>query len=160
MKLRNRRADDDDDDDLDLDNRWGMDNTAMQRAEIEEITEEEVVEEVFHDAEELLQGVELSDTEEAFHGFGGEELERALELQAMFGADDEEEASETEGAFHGFELEEVEKALELQAKFGADNDKDATEEVLGSEVSLSRRKNLSPKERRKRKAAAKARSGE
>ena len=103
---------------------------------------------------------EAIETEEAFHGFGLEEVERALELQAKFGANDEEEATETEEAFHGFELEEVEKALELQAKVGADNDKDATEEVLGSEVSLSRRKNLSPKERRKRKAAAKARSGE
>ena len=126
LELRNRQSEDDDND-LDLDNRWGMDDLAMQRGEIEEITEEDVVEEVFHDAEELVQGLELSETEEAFHGF---------------------------------ELEEVEKALELQAKFGADNDKDATEEVLGSEVSPSRRKNLSPKERRKRKAAAKARSGE
>ena len=159
MKLRNQRTDDYDDD-LDLDNRWGMDDIAMQRAEIEEITEENVVEEVFHDAEELIQGLELSDTEEAFHGFGEEERERALELQAKFGADNEEEATEMEEAFHGFELEEVERALELQAMFGVENDKDATEEVLGSEVSPNKRKNLSPKERRKRKAAAKARSGE
>ena len=131
MKLRNRRGDDDDDDDLDLDNRWGMDEIAMQRAEIEEITEditeEAVVEEIFHDAEELVQGLELSDTEEAFHGF---------------------------------DLEEVERALKLQAVFGTRNEMDVTEEVLESEVSPSRRKNLSPKERRKRKAAAKARSGE
>ena len=133
MKLRNRRGDDDDDDDLDLDNRWGMDEIATQRAEIEEITEEiteeDVVEEVFHDAE-----LELSDTEDAFHGF---------------------------------DLEEVERALKLQAEFGTGNEMDVTEEVLESEVSVlesevspSRRKNISPKERRKRKAAAKARSGE
>ena len=54
----------------------------------------------------------------------------------------------------------MERALELQAKFGADNEEEATEEVLGTEVSPSRRKNLSPKERRKRKAAAKARNGD
>ena len=131
----------------------------MQRAEIEEITEEEFVEEVFHDAEELVQGLELSETED-FHGFGVEEIERDLELEAKFGVDNEEEATETEEAFHGFGLEEVERALELQAKFGADNEKEATGEVLSSEVSPSRRKNLSPKERRKRKAAAKARNGD
>ena len=126
IKLRNRRTDDDDDD-LDLDNRWGMDVPAVQRAEIEEITEDDVVEEDFHDAEEIVQGLELSETEEAFHGFG---------------------------------LEEVERALELQAKFGADNEKEATEEVLGVEVPPIRRENLSPKERKKRKAAARARKGD
>ena len=46
-----------------LDNRWGMDDPAIQRAKIEEITEEDVVEEDFHDAEEIVQGLELSETE-------------------------------------------------------------------------------------------------
>ena len=109
---------------MDLDNRWGMDDPAIQRAEIVKIVEEDVVEEDFHDAEEMLHGRELSETEEAFHGFG---------------------------------LEEVEEALELQAMFKANNEEEVAEEVLETEVSPIRRENLSPKERRKRKAAARAR---
>ena len=71
-----------------------MDDPTIQRAEIEEIMEEDVVEEDFHDAEEIVQELESSGTQEAFHGFGLEEVEEALELQAMFRANNEEEVAE------------------------------------------------------------------
>ena len=99
---------DSDNDDLDLDNRWGMDDPAvLPRAEITEIVEEESAEE----------------------------------------------------AFHGFEEEEVEEALELQAMIRANNAERVVEEVVEPEIEIApnRRENLSPRERKKRKAAARAR---
>ena len=103
-----------------------MDDPVIPRAEINEIAEEDVIEEDFHDAEEVLHGLELNETEKAFHGFGRDEVEEALELQALF---------------------------------RANNEREVTEEVSGAEIEVSpiRRENLSPKERRKRKAAARAR---
>ena len=86
--------------------------------------------------------------------------------------DEEETAEPTEEVFHGFEQREVEEALELQAIFRENNvERAKQDEVSGAgvsmeieenvetvtEESLKRRENLSPRERKKRKAAARAR---
>ena len=114
--------------------------TGEERNEIlEEETEEcmeEGEDEAFHESES---------EEEEFHGFESEEIE-----------DDVEEA------FHGFNSEEVEKALELQAMFRENNGTNVeglTEVDVGQDTDITpeRRQNLSPRERKKRKAAARAR---
>ena len=71
----------------------------------------------------------------------------------------EEEFKEpVEEAFHGFEREEVEEALELQAIFRENNAERLAKEIEPEiEILPKRSENLSPKERKKRKAAARAR---
>ena len=84
---------------------------------------------------------------------------------------EEETAEPAEEVFHGFEQREVDEALELQAIFRENNvertkqDKVPeidlsmeTEEIVGTETEESpkRRENLSPRERKRRKAAARA----
>ena len=77
------------------------------------------------------------------------------ELVEIVEGETEEPAEEV---FHGFEQEEVEEALELQAMFRENNAERLVEENMEpeTEVSPKRRENLSPRERKKRKAAARA----
>ena len=77
------------------------------------------------------------------------------ELVEIVEGETEEPAEEV---FHGFEREEVEEALELQAMFRENNAERLVEENMEpeTEVSPKRRENLSPRERKKRKAAARA----
>ena len=74
--------------------------------------------------------------EEAFYGFDLREVEEALELQAIF---------------RGADAEEVEKEEASNVGLGMEN---AEIEEIEIEESPKWKKNLSPKERRKRKAAA------
>ena len=77
------------------------------------------------------------------------------ELVEIVEGETEEPAEEV---FHGFEQEEEEEALELQAMFRENNAERLVEENMEpeTEVSPKRRENLSPRERKKRKAAARA----
>ena len=115
----------------------------LTEAERDEIMEEELEECMGEDEDEDFHGSESG--EEEFHGFESEEIE-----------DDVEEA------FHGFNSDEVEKALELQAIF-RDNNGTNVERLAevdmeqNTEITPERRQNLSPRERKKRKAAARAR---
>ena len=105
------RTDGDTDDDLDLDYRWGMDDpVVLPRANLVELGEEEGAAEP---------------AEEGFYGFEQEEVEEALELQAMMRENNAERL-----------VEDIEPEMEVPPK---------------------KKDNLSPRERKKRKAAARAR---
>ena len=114
------QTDSDDIYDIDFNYRWGMgDPVVLPRAEIVEIVEEEIEEPV----------------EEAFHGFEREEVEEALELQALIRENNAQRLADDNNAERVVEVE-----LEPEV-----------------EVSPIRRENLSPRERKKRKATARAR---
>ena len=77
------------------------------------------------------------------------------ELVEIVEGETEEPAEEV---FHGFEQEEVEEALELQAMFRENNAERLVEEIMEQEVEIlpERRKNLSPRERKKKESCGKS----
>ena len=142
--LSRPQTDDDEDHDFDFNYRWGMDDpVVLTGAERDGILEEENKERTEEAEDEDFHGSDSE--EEEFHGFESEEIE-----------DDGEEA------FHGFNNEEVKEVLELQAIFRENNGTNAERLIevdleQNSDITPERRQNLSLRERKKRKAAARAR---